>query len=461
MSKKLKVLFVAYFFPPVEGGGLPGAMRILKFLRYTKTDGYVLTQTTSEDILVDPSLQTNLPSDKVIRAGVLDPFGVLLKLQFWVKTTLKKLRRSKPAASENQSSPASSSVFASEQHDHQKSKLAKCKDFLHDLNYFPDQASAWILPAWLKGRKVIKQQGIDVIFATGSPWSSLLLGYWLSKSTRKPLIVDFRDPWINNPFHHSKGKFLERKAEKWERKIIEHAAVVSLNTEPLRDEFLSRYPDVDVSKFVVLPNGYDESDVNNSYIPSANPDELIIRHAGFLYGLRDPSLLLEAIHWCNQKAKSEGLTRRWVFEQIGAINLNYDLCSRYQHMIQDGSFRVLQQVPYMKCQQLLQEADLLVNIQPGTRTQVPSKIYDYLAVGRPILNITPHDGALGKMVIQHGLGCCFNFEDKDALCSYLNERLIYLDWLTSENYEQKSRFSIASVSEQLDDALFASLKAQV
>lgn len=450
MEPKLKVLFIAYFFPPVDGGGIPGAMRILKFLRHIDAESYVLTQNKEAALNPDPSITCDLPEHRIVRAGTIDPFGFLLKLQFRIKKLLKARKAAAPAVSESQKS-----VFADNSMPVQKSGLSQLKDFIYHLNYFPDQASCWILPAVWRGRKVISDRGIDVIFATGSPWSSLVLGYLLSKICRKPLIVDFRDPWINNPFHQTKGQFLDRLAEKLERKIIKHAALVSLNTEPLLDEFIDRYPELGAHKFVVLPNGFDEDENNvTTYVADHTKDEVVIRHAGFLYGPRDPSVLLEAVRRVNQKASEEGLTKRWVFEQIGAISLSYDVSAAYADMIADGSFRLLPQVSYDKCQVLLKNADLLLNIQPGTKTQVPSKIYDYLAVTRPILNITPNDGALGRMVTKYQLGACFDFDQQDKLQDYLLERVRNTSWLTDESYPSKSAFAIKTVASQIHALMF-------
>jgi hypothetical protein len=446
MQSKLKVLFIAYFFPPVGGGGIPGAMRILKFLRHTQAESYVLTQKADASIQSDASVHCELPPERVVRAGVIDPFGQLLKLQFWLKSLLRKRRHQEPGSDGTNKT----SVFADNSVPQKKSLAVKFKDFIYNLNYFPDQASVWIIPALFVGRKLIAKKKIDVIFATGSPWSSLMLGYLLSKLTGKPLVVDFRDPWINNPFHQSKGAFLDRLAEKVENRIIRHATFVSLNTEPLMEEFLYRYPTLDKSKFIVLPNGFEDQDSNNQYFYDEKKLELVIRHAGFLYGPRDPSVLLDAIQAVNQQAITSSLPTRWVFEQIGTVSLGYDIKKRYQQMLSDGSFRILPQLPYSECQRLLKQADLLVNIQPGTKTQIPSKIYDYLAVDRPILNITPHDGALGRMVKKYQLGACFDFTEKRLIEDYLNSKLALQEWRTTEIYLSKNYFSIKNVSEKLD-----------
>ena len=78
-------------------------------------------------------------------------------------------------------------VFKSEESDTEveQSKFQRLKDFIHNFFYFPDQGGPWIIPAYFFGKKLVRQRGIDIIFATGSPWSGLLVGYLISKATGK------------------------------------------------------------------------------------------------------------------------------------------------------------------------------------------------------------------------------------------------------------------------------------
>ncbi len=152
----------------------------------------------------------------------------------------------------------------------------------------------WFLRIW-NGWKVIRKEKSDVIFATGMPWTSLIVGYCLHKLTGKPLIVDFRDPWVGNPFHVSKGVFFDRLMQFWEKRIVLSAAYVSANTPQLRTDFLQRYSQLDEKKVVVLPNGFDPGDFEKALQQPAVRGALRLAHAGSLYGRRDPEPLLKAL----------------------------------------------------------------------------------------------------------------------------------------------------------------------
>lgn len=414
------ILFIAYFFPPADSTEVPGAMRTLKFVRNLEGGAlHVMTTPPRMPESASALAHVNLPvnGETIHRVKPWDIFKMLLSLRAGLKGFLKR----KGQTSTQQTAPASNPFKTGSDSSQSPSKAKQLKDFIYNLCYFPDQAGPWILPAYFYGKKLVRQQNIDAIFATGSPWSGLFAGYLISKATGKPLIVDFRDPWMNNPFHQSKGPLLDRWSVNMERTIVHHAAAISLNTEPLMEEFLERYPDLDEKRFFVMPNGYDTSDIADiaQTETNSNDDSITLCHAGFLYGVRDPAVLLDAIREVN--AEADETQRKLRFRQIGQMQLGYDVRERYADLLRDGSLMLDPPRPYQECLGELLAADWVVNVQPATRSQVPSKLYDYLALNKPILNITPKEGALGRIVSKYGLGLLFDFDELAPLKKALKE----------------------------------------
>ena len=454
MSKKqadlngYSALFIAYFYPPTESTGVPGCMRTLKFVRNLANGScHVLTTKPSVAEEQDSLRHVSLPANGEIihRAGSLDVFRLLLLLR-------RRLRNAVSSRTgDGDLSKVQSVLRTSPEPEHAKSRtgLQRVKDFIYDLCYFPDQAGPWILPAIIRGVRTVRKHNINVIFATGSPWSGLVSGYVISRLTGKPLIVDFRDPWMNNPFHQSKGKLLDDWSARLERRIVRHASAVSLNTYPLQSEFLQRYPDIPATKFFVMPNGFDPADFKDIE-PEPRTTEggtLRLCHAGFLYGVRDPAVLLEAIRKANTALTSLG--KRITFRQIGDVNLGYDITERFSDLISNGSLILDRARPYKECLSALASADIVVNVPPGTRTQVPSKLYDYLAINKPILNITSPDGALGELVLSKQLGDLVSFDQEAELTELL---IAYgkADYPKSfPGYENRDEFSVSHISNAL------------
>lgn len=446
----LNVLFVAYFYPPTDSTGVPGCMRTLKFVRnLTNGNCHVLTTTPSISQLQDSLGHISLPAngEHIHRASTVDIFRFLLSVRKRIRTLLAGKQKSAPLPVQ--------SVLKTDPDDavSKRSRLQRLKDFVYDLCYFPDQAGPWILPAFIRGVRVVRKHKIDAIFATGSPWSGLIVGYLVSRATGKPLIVDFRDPWMNNPFHLSKGRLLDSWSARLEWRVVHHASAVSLNTDPLKSEFLLRYPDIEPGKFFVMPNGYDPEDFRDIQPEprKESGDTLILCHAGFLYGVRDPAVLLEAIREANKSLREQG--KRIIFRQIGDVNLGYDVRERYADLVADGSLVLDKSRPYRECLSALTSADIVVNVQPGTKTQIPSKLYDYLAINKPILNITSAEGALGELVLRKGLGDLVSFDQQEELTRLLTEYCVSGLPQRFRGYENRSDFSVTHIARKLAERL--------
>ena len=182
-------------------------------------------------------------------------------------------------------------------------------------------------------------------------------------------------------------------------------------------------------------------------------------HAGFLYGLRDPAPLLDALLICRDKLNGTG--RRIRFVQIGRVQVDYDLKGKYADLIDDSSLELVDEIPYRECLNKLSQSDVLVNIQPGTKTQVPSKLYDYLALNRPILTITPHDGALGQMALKYRFGDVYEPHDIEGLATRLLElsQIKLEQGLLRADYPAKSSFDIQTITLRFSEYLHQAINA--
>jgi hypothetical protein len=137
------------------------------------------------------------------------------------------------------------------------SSVKACLRFFTDaLLEFPDPQCYWCRPAVRALAKMPAQERPHVIWATGGPWTSLLVGKRLAQAFNVPFIADFRDPWIGG-YELFSSKLLHKKSISLERGVCAAAARVILNTEELRLRFCSVYPEWQ-HKFVTITNGYAE-----------------------------------------------------------------------------------------------------------------------------------------------------------------------------------------------------------
>jgi glycosyltransferase involved in cell wall biosynthesis len=70
----------------------------------------------------------------------------------------------------------------------------------------------------------------------------------------------------------------------------------------------------------------------------------------------------------------------------------------------------------------LEETDYLLLIA-NDKTTHAGKLFDYMATGKPILALTPVDGAIAQILHETQTGWCIEPQDKNAIQRFLTEAL--------------------------------------
>lgn len=435
-----KVLMIAYLFPPVGGIGSAGSQRVLKFAKYLlpcRWKPIILTVRERDYepyFALDQSLLKKVPSDlTVIRTSVTRGLSKLLQ----AKQRLQSLLRPAPATTEPPKTDATDRAKdIGDDRPRKKSRYQELKDSVTDLFEIPDEEMGWLMPALLNGLGAIRREEVDAIYSTGRPWTAHVIGVALKKLTGKPLVVDFRDPWMTNPFRLTYSPLKERLETYLERKVIEQADLIIANTEELKEEFLKRFPEQASQKFVSILNGFDPDDYDTGSKTERSSNRCFtITHTGFLYGRRDPKKFLEAVRLLVESGaiRREKLRVRLV----GTVELPYTLSEYLSISELDDMVSLHDQVPYHTSLQYLQQSDLLLLLQPGTKTQVPSKLFEYIGMKKPILAISPRDGATSVLVEKEGLGMVADPDNVHEIAEGL--LFLYQQWsqglLTEARYE--------------------------
>ncbi|GIP19103.1 hypothetical protein J40TS1_47450 [Paenibacillus montaniterrae] len=214
-----KVLFITYYFPPYTSSGV---FRPLKFVKYLMREGswepiiLTLNQDSFKDRPRDYTLSKNIPEElKIYYANSLEP---------------------------NQDSTNNYKEIYREAH-------------------IPDHAYGSFMHFVIKALQIIKEQEINLIFCTIPPYTMGLIGTTIKEITNIPMIVDYRDGWVNgnmmNKFRTEEGKHINTYLE---NKLLQNAdAAIFVNRE-VAEVSLKQFPKI---KQLVAPNGYDLEDFNN------------------------------------------------------------------------------------------------------------------------------------------------------------------------------------------------------
>ena len=462
MGTLRKVLMIAYFFPPIGGIGSAGSQRVLKFAKYLPDSQWtpvILTvrpEYYESYLSVDPILLEKVPTGMVVvRTRVVRWLTKLLKMKHHL-TTLWASRPDERAGAADTKRQSEMVKDIGDDSSRAKSWYQRVKDSITDLFDIPDEEMGWFLPAVAGGWMTMRRERVDVIYSTGRPWTAHLIGLALKLLTGKPLVVDFRDPWITNPFRLQYSWFKEILERNMERTVIEHADVVIANTEELQAEFAVRYSNQPRAKFVSILNGFDPDDYDA--LPQATPQNsaeyFTVTHTGFLYGKRDPKIFLEAVKMLvNQPCVDR---KRFRVRLIGAVALPYNLNDYLFSNKIDDIVQLRDHVPFKDSLEYMRQSTLLLLLQPGTTTQVPSKLFEYIGMRKPILAISPKRGATSSIVRSEGVGEVADPDNTDEIVEALGR--LYHQWRSNTSlcatYESAyQKFNVKNMTRQLAEQL--------
>ena len=161
-------------------------------------------------------------------------------------------------------------------------KLKLRRNYLLDVFCIPDIFIGWIPLTLIKAIRSINKHKIDLIYVSSSPFSSAVIGVLLKKITKKPIVIDFRDPFaleeLTCIFQTPSWRVKFNKAiEAW---IIREADIFVVNTEEIKKAYMDQYP-VSKGKTYAVTNGFDFRYIVDKELPKYKKFTII--YAGLFY----------------------------------------------------------------------------------------------------------------------------------------------------------------------------------
>lgn len=405
-----KVLLITYFFPPV--GGME-VMTVLSYTKYLKNYGwmpYVLTIKRNHRYAgsSDFSLIKEIPDDVKIYETLPCDSSMYLLLKREDTNLLDESVHIKSGLENN------INLFIS-------NILLNFVDMLYETFKrvtIPDPHIGWIITAVPRALSITKRENINVIFTT-SPYHSVhLIGYFIKKLTNLPWVVDFRDGWIGDPDYIPKNKVRLKIEYFLESIVAKNADKITCATPGILEEFIKLHSDIDIDKFSVITNGYDQEkyEKNKKYIGDeryASEDKLTITYTGSLGKKNPPDFFLNALNVLmieHPEIKNEieilfvGKFPEEKIDLINKFNLR-NIVKLKGFVSHDESIRY----------QLNADILLMINfpIQAGN-TLFTGKIFEYIAAKRPILAMIQECNA-SELIRSENLGIVVPPDDVDAI----------------------------------------------
>ncbi len=355
----LRVLMVCYHFPPMP---TTGGLRPARFVKY-----------------FPPHVQADVLTVQLTESGNQN---VALYEEVADRVTLHRASRWDWLAWKGPKAPRGLLRFMEKVR----------KTLLSMFVWIPDRQVAWTPPALRLGRKLLQQGNYDVIFCTSPPHSIQVVGRNLKRASGVPLVVDFRDPWTDNPqrrWRTEARRSIERSLE-WS--VLKEADAVIANTPGNREMLLNSFPGLWAGKLHVITNGFDpDRRAAMQSRPETATDErrrkriVFTGHAyeGTEAVLRSLGQLLEY---------EPGLMSRVVFRFVGSMDPRVERLVR--KLPAEGAIELAGFVSADRITEEIAAADALLYTVPEAGVHwVPSKLYDYMLADKPILAVLPRGDA--------------------------------------------------------------------
>lgn len=284
---------------------------------------------------------------------------------------------------------------------------------------FFDPFSGWILPAIIKGLKIIKDYKIDMIIVTGPPFSSMIVGLMLSLLTGAKLILDYRDPWTSYDRIRIYSKIFGKKINEFvEKASVKRAAGLVFCSQIMKANFLESFGKYTKAPCHVVTNGFHGKETIQPL--SLGKDKKNMVYAGSFYGERKIELLSESLfHLLNEGSITKDSFCLHIFGKIKDEDKQVIKKFGLECIIKEHS-----PVPYKKIIKYMKDADILF-LPSGTDVgyAVPYKFFDYLSVKRPIFAVAPEDSAVADLMDRIDCGKFALINNEESILKILRAML--------------------------------------
>ncbi|WP_404330369.1 glycosyltransferase [Mesobacillus maritimus] len=184
-----------------------------------------------------------------------------------------------------------------------------------------------------------------------------------------------------------------RRGMKWERRLLKYAdKIIMMESSRKHHEVFSKsesyFPRI---KFLDIPLLTQKHEVEGTS-EILEKDKINLVYVGSLpHHIRNPQYLLEIFKRLRIKD--------CVLTIIGTSTCN-NMLENYQNESKKNKIVIINKIPHEEALKVLKNADVLINIGNNINSMVPSKIFEYMSIGKPIISTYPIEDEPSKKYLK-------------------------------------------------------------
>jgi glycosyltransferase involved in cell wall biosynthesis len=200
-----------------------------------------------------------------------------------------------------------------------------------------------------------------------------------------------------------------------ELNVLQQADLLITVSRDVKRIFAQKLPAGEASKISVIPNGYDESDFLQKV--ETSHEKFIMTYTGTISEAYDMTGFLNALDLFGEEKRKKLMLRF-----VGKIPV--PVIDRIRQKLPDLELDLAGYVDHHQSVRYLLQSSLQLLIIPRVENNkgiVTGKFFEYMASGRPVLAIGPHEGDLENIIRETGCGKLFEYDEQDRMLAYLDE----------------------------------------
>ncbi|MEX2513004.1 MAG: glycosyltransferase [Cyclobacteriaceae bacterium] len=328
-----------------------------------------------------------------------------------------------------------------------KSMLDRLAIWLRANFLIPDPRMFWIRPSVKFLTQHCDANDFKAVITTGPPHSMHLIGRNLKREKLLPWVADFRDPWSTWEFLDTlplsaRARALHVKLEKTIFNEADELVTISPTFKKEMEVLAKR-------EVNLITNGFDPSDLPEGFhfIPQSS-DRFEVVYSGVIDAIRDPIPFLNALKRafgkttdkirCTFVGKVSNKVKGFV-SQNSWLKAHVHFAGYVSHREVFGY--------YEKSHLLL----LILTHTKNAKGNIPGKLFEYMATGRPILALGDPDGDSAEIIFKAKAGKVYLHESEDSMQDYLKD--LYNSSFQKGQQKNMQQYTRKALTRQLAEIL--------
>lgn len=354
----MRVLLVAWGFPPSRASGVHRAVAITRWLAAAGHQVTALTAdrryfeiSTGVDIALESSLPAAVSAARVNFPNIEDPV-----VNRWPR----------------------------ERATHRKKWFAEQERAIREV--FPEKFyGGWRDRLVGTAHRLHRQSPYDLVIATGNPYVGFAVAEALNTHDGVPFLMDDRDSFLYSVYT-GQLKRQSSSIRQWWETLAARALEVWYVNPPIAALYRDAYPTL-ASKIHIVENGWDADYLNPTSLAATSWPGPVFGYVGTLNAMFPLEPMLDG--WA--RARANGIPDTGELRIFGGLGYRHQPEKQRELLRKAEAVSIAGSVPKTEIASAYEQCDALVFSREGGALVTSSKIYEYMATGLPVAAVMPAD----------------------------------------------------------------------